>query len=777
MEVSAKDRPPSMQDRLFGYAIRALGLRTPPSSGARYHLRYRANDRVTKRRPDQTQTHAMSIDLHMKPTWLSLLLALVISSGAAHGQGTEIGFAETFALSTDRAKVLEQLIPGTRDFYYYNCLERQGAGDFEEVEKLLKVWIQRHGRTGRVEMIENRQALLNFQRDPAATYQFLASRIRARFDHQRETGEKTSELPTQLDADLLSHSNLTARALREHRGTLDGFRDSAIEGMASSDLDEDRLMSLLKRLQRPDVANLPALIVRNLGHRRSKGFGSLNIHARLLLEQLEECVSLNPELLQESKFVEIYLHRLRPGADTNREHNAVERVAYLERLQGFAQRLNSAHNSLKAHVLFHRLTHDLRTGQQNKARFMAYLRLPRNGSYVSPEHARSHRRGDQLVNLRADFPTSLSSIGHEEQLIHTYLSGFFLQEDNYATYSQYLHNDYLRRLFAETKIMAGDQDMERWYSMLDDPSYYEQLKERVEIEFAPTQATHYARDEAVALDVDLKNVDTLIVKLFEINTFNYYREVKRDVDAAIDLDGLVANEERTIPIEMNALRRHRRRFELPSIDSPGVYIVELIGNGLSSRAVIQKGRLQLQQRVGAAGHVMRVLDETGTLVPQASIWFGGRDWHADQFGEIAIPFSTDPGTKRVMLRNAQQTSLANFYHQGESYELDASFLLDRESLLPGRMASVLVRPSLRVNGRPIDIAALESARLEITSIDRDGTPATLVVPNFQLSQTGESHQEIKVPEGLARLQLRLHAQIRSLSRAEDVDLASNVRTL
>ena len=67
--------------------------------------------------------------------------------------------------------------------------------------------------------------------------------------------------------------------------------------------------------------------------------------------------------------------------------------------------------------------------------------------------------------------------------------------------------------------------MEHWYSLLDDPGYYEALKERVEIEFAADPAAaDFGADEPVALEVDVKNVETLLVKVFEINTFNYYRE-------------------------------------------------------------------------------------------------------------------------------------------------------------------------------------------------------------------------------------------------------------
>ena len=56
----------------------------------------------------------------------------------------EIGFLEDFALAKDRAVALEQLIPGTRDYYYYQCLHFQNSGRFDEVDRVLKLWIKRY---------------------------------------------------------------------------------------------------------------------------------------------------------------------------------------------------------------------------------------------------------------------------------------------------------------------------------------------------------------------------------------------------------------------------------------------------------------------------------------------------------------------------------------------------------------------------------------------------------------------------------------------------------
>ena len=40
--------------------------------------------------------------------------------------------------------------------------------------------------------------------------------------------------------------------------------------------------------------------------------------------------------------------------------------------------------------------------------------------------------------------------------------------------------------------------MERWYSLIDDPSYYESLERRVELEFPAAQTTDFAVNEAVS---------------------------------------------------------------------------------------------------------------------------------------------------------------------------------------------------------------------------------------------------------------------------------------
>src|SRR5690606_18855817 len=94
----------------------------------------------------------------------SIALALTIGLTA---QEEPLGFVERFALAEDRGATLGELIPGTEDWYYWHCIHAQHEERFADVPPLLAAWIERHGRTARVQQIENRQALLTFTRDPA----------------------------------------------------------------------------------------------------------------------------------------------------------------------------------------------------------------------------------------------------------------------------------------------------------------------------------------------------------------------------------------------------------------------------------------------------------------------------------------------------------------------------------------------------------------------------------------------------------------------------------
>src|SRR5262249_62251067 len=83
-------------------------------------------------------------------------------------------------------------------------------------------------------------------------------------------------------------------------------------------------------------------------------------------------------------------------------------------------------------------------------------------------------------------------------------------------FEPYVNDVYLSHLLAEVKIESGRGEPEQWAALLP-PEVFRQLKERVDLDFAFTNPTDFAADQPVRLDLHIKNVGTLIVKLFEIN--------------------------------------------------------------------------------------------------------------------------------------------------------------------------------------------------------------------------------------------------------------------
>ncbi len=62
------------------------------------------------------------------------------------------------------------------------------------------------------------------------------------------------------------------------------------------------------------------------------------------------------------------------------------------------------------------------------------------------------------------------------------------------------------------------------------------------------------------------------------------------ISTAIDLDGLVANVERTVTFDQPPTRRHLETIDFPELKGRGAWVIDLLGGGQRSRSLIQKGQ-------------------------------------------------------------------------------------------------------------------------------------------------------------------------------------------
>src|SRR5262245_14175580 len=271
----------------------------------------------------------------MKRAIACLAVSLMAATIAPAG---EISFLEDFALARDRAESLKKLIPGTEDYYYFHCLHFLNSGEFGKVEAMTRPWLERFGQTPRLTEIQTRHAILIYDKDPQRALAYLRGRLGLLFNHQKIVADGPPNLPTALDQQRIARSTLLADSLRRWQN-LDNFEDSALDWLADIDLGWERRRNLIQRLQRPDVANLPKLVVDDMASPHNQEFGAFGIHRQMTQAQLEELLRLRPDVINHAAFVQTWITKIHPGDDENWRRDPVKTRAYLDRLLNFVRKL------------------------------------------------------------------------------------------------------------------------------------------------------------------------------------------------------------------------------------------------------------------------------------------------------------------------------------------------------------------------------------------------------------------------------------------------------
>ena len=718
--------------------------------------------------------HTMSFSPFRRVSFFFFLLGLSCSlASVATAQQTEqdVQFVEQYALSDDRESTLQQLVPGTEAYYYFHCLHYLTTEQLSKADEMLKPWIKRFGETNRVKLIKHRLALLQYGDDPQATLAYLKKELGLNLNHQRQIPQTQRDLPTRLDPTLIDIDR-RIRAVLNSRNT-DRFTESGLELLANQKLTKGQRRHLLQRLRFPDYPGLVNLIVADLKERDSGGFGRINIHRELTLAQLDECARQLPKLLNNNAYVETYLSKLQPSSDINWREDPSEYRAFLDRLWSYAEPLSQKFNSLKACILYRQLELDRNEGKYNKQRFITYLQLPRQIGYVNPDLVKAVSSRDHIVNLGADYRAYIlvGPVSNDESLVQDYLQHFLRNANDESEFRPYVRTNYLKVQLATTKILHGLGDSEKWASYLS-PSVYQGLVERIDLDFARTNSKHFAVDQPVELELYTKNVKNLIVKVFEINAFNYYRKNSTEIDTNISLDGLVPNFEKTFEYDDAPALRVKRKFNLNQIEGPGVFVVDFIGNGKSSRALIRKGRLSMIGDITIAGHRFKVMDGSGKHLRDANLWISGRRYEADEDGQIIVPFSNAPGRQSAIISHNNFSCLQAFNHISESYALNAAMMIDRESLLRSNQAELLIRPELRISGFPVSCELLKDAQLQITSENLEGITTTKLVKDLEFGANLETRCQFLVPPRLKNIKFQLTCTVENISKNRKDNLSA-----
>jgi len=708
---------------------------------------------------------------------LLVLITLPLTPAAAE----PIGFIERYALAADREAVLSELVPGTEDYYFYHCLHYQVSGQLEQAEALLAQWKQdnRARSSGYLQGIEDRQRILTYATSPDRTVNYLRQRLGIRFDHRAPVTAGQRYYPSQLDnAPLAADALVTDTEVANNQLTRAGLRHLAARQLGQAEMDATALEHLLQRMDGPWISGLDALVIAELQQRRpeARNFGDRPAHRFLTLEGLQRVAQQVPEVAASSGLVSEILLRLRPGEDADMRQQPEVRADYLRRIDEYVSTLPQAYNGLKAATLFQRLQSDLAIGRPNRETLLRYLRLPRNSPIIPvprPGEARTRFTGT-LVDLSTDYSdiALLPPIGDEQPLVRAYLEHFFKDAASTADFDGLLRPEFLQQVFAEAKLLAGIAPAERWYEMLP-PGRAQTLRQRVELTLAPDNPLRHDAEATTELKVDVKNVATLVVRIYKINTEAYYRTRDQTIDTDIDLDALVPTFERQIQYTQDAVVRHREAIELEEISGRGVWIVDLLGGGLRARALVRRGDLRYTVLPSANGLQLVVLDGQRRPVPGARLVLTGHEAVADENGMITLPPMDVPTNRTAILKDEELAVSVKFQHPAESYALQAAMFLDRQKIQSHQMTQLVVRPRLLMSDHAVDPELLKHVAITIVATDMDGIATTKRYEDLKLNQQAELVVEFRVPPRVAKIEATLSGRVSSIAKNEQQEVRAS----
>jgi hypothetical protein len=676
----------------------------------------------------------------------------------------ELEVLEALALSTDRAAALAQLLPGSEDHDYFLCLHAQHAGKLDDAEKILDEWTSRHGHDDRYDRLLFRQQLYRLDQDPASVADDIRDRFGVSHSHEAEADEVDATRPSVLEGKQWNPKALLDEAVGAS-SNLSYVTDEALYELVGAKLDDARRRSLLQRIHHtPDPALVRAIAADFAAYRDTR-FGALGIHDELTREQLEELAKLISDLRGDGRWVDAMVRRMRPPYTVDlTERDAREQ--YLVELWAFVKALPGAMNTLKAHVLWHLLDTLRRRDAVDRDLFITYLQLPRNASYVA-EKWLSGFRDNERANLGADLSatTGLPPAADDEELVRDLVHRM---REHAAKFREWLEREWLEAEIATAQLLAGTADAEKATRTLG-PARAAELRERIDLEWCLHNPARFGVDEPVVLEADIKNVPDLLIKVFRIDPLAYFQNHRRDVDTDLDLDGLAASHEITMKLAEPPVRLVRRRIELPMCSRAGTYVIDLIGNGKASRALVHKGRLRHVARTGADGRVVTVLDEAGRPKPGARAWIAEREYIADDKATFVIPFSTRPGTTPMLLSAGDIATVTSVELVREVFELAVDLWLDRQALTAGRTAQAITRARLLVAGAPASVSLLTDTTWDITLTDRHGVATTKSQP-LALSDDDATMLELPIGEDTSSITIAIRGTVKVVSEQREQKL-------
>ena len=349
---------------------------------------------------------------------------------------------------------------------------------------------------------------------------------------------------------------------------------------------------------------------------------------------------------------------------------------------------------------------------------------------------------------------------NQSTLINRYAEIFIKTKADMKEFESYFDMDKMVKMLLISNLLSGKETPELGNKISN--SELGALRDRINLKILDTNSQKFAVDEPVELTLEIKNISEVEVRIFQIDTYNYCKTNLRDFNDDIDLEGLVAKFTSKKNFTAKPVVVQTEKFEFPDLDSKrGVFVIEFLGGGLRSRAIIWKGSLNvISTQVANGNEVLIVNEKKDVCKPKGSVWnksqtgifMGGKEFLADPVtGKIYLPFEESPnGCSHpcvVFHDNFAQTQF--LFIGGEKLTFNGEFVYSAENIRSGKECTVLFRSKLFCNGNLISQKRITDTRITVES-DSEGNRT---FKDLKLSNSKDYEVKFMVPAKIDHIRL------------------------
>ena len=151
----------------------------------------------------------------------------------------------------------------------------------------------------------------------------------------------------------------------------------------------------------------------------------------------------------------------------------------------------------------------------------------------------------------------------------------------------------------------------------------------------------------------------------------------------------------------------------------GVYLIEILGNGISTRIIIKKGKLNLITRYTEKGILCQMINEKNEVLKgdNTYLWYNGIKYTCgEKDGFIALPYRAlvDPSNKCILVHDSY-ADITEIKKKSENYVLKGYFNILNESIIPGNMLKVSFKPLLFTNGNEVSLEQMKKCFITVNT--------------------------------------------------------------